>query len=132
MLASLAYASLSRVPAWSPEMLDIARTCLARNPALGVTGALYFDGEQFYQVLEGEEATVTDLYACICRDPRHGGVQTLWDGPIQRRRFGAWSMKFVDGSGRAAPLRGRFAYAEVLRHRGAAAQTARIAALARA
>ena len=130
MLASLAYASLSRVPAWSPEMLDIARTCLARNPALGVTGALYFDGEQFYQVLEGEEATVTDLYARIRRDPRHGGVQTLWDGPIQRRRFGVWSMKFVDGSGRAAPLRGRFAYDAVLRLKRA--QEPLIRALARA
>ncbi len=114
MLASLAYVSLSRIPAWSPEMLELARSCLVRNPALGITGALYFDGVQFYQVLEGSEDAVAELYATIRADPRHCAVQTLWDGPITRRRFGAWAMKFVDGSGRAQRLRSRFDYEQVL------------------
>ena len=130
MLASLAYISLSRIPAWSPEMLELARSCLARNPALGITGALYFDGVQFYQVIEGPEAAVTDLYATIRADPRHCAVQTLWDGPIERRRFGAWAMKFVDGSGRAQRLRARFGY-ETARAEGPE-QDDRIALLARA
>ena len=115
MLFCLAYASLSRIPAASPEMLEIARTSLARNPVLGLTGGLYFDGDQFYQVLEGTETAVQTLYAGIRRDGRHTSVQTLWDGPITRRRFGAWAMKFVDGSGRATLLRPRFALDAVLR-----------------
>ena len=130
MLASLAYVSLSRIPAWSPEMLELARSCLMRNPALGITGALYFDGVQFYQVIEGSEEAIADLYATIQTDPRHCAVQTLWDGPITRRRFGAWAMKFVDGSGRAQRLRGRFDYERVLS--GGPDQRPRIDALARA
>lgn len=114
MLACLAYASVSYIPAWSPEMLAVARSSLANNPRLGITGALYFDGAQFYQVLEGEETAVHALYARIRRDPRHHAVQTLWDGPITRRRFGHWAMKFVDGSGRAALLRPHFRYESVL------------------
>jgi hypothetical protein len=114
MLTCLAYASLSNVPAWSPEMLELARTCLARNPALGITGALYFDGTQFYQVIEGEETAVHALFERIEADPRHSAVQPLWDGPIAQRRFGNWAMKFVDGSTRPEKLRPRFCYAEVL------------------
>lgn len=110
MLASLAYVSLSRIPAFSPEMLDLARTALVRNPALGITGALYFDGVQFYQVIEGSPAAVEGLFARIRKDPRHNGVQGLWDGPITRRRFGSWAMKFVDGTGRAAAMRRHFCY----------------------
>ena len=115
MLTSLAYASVSNIPSWSPEMLELARCCLARNPALGITGALYFDGDQFYQVIEGEEDAIRSLYARIRRDPRHQAVQTLWDGPIPQRRFGNWAMKFVDGSGSGASLRPRFGYSRVLR-----------------
>ncbi len=115
MLSCLAYASLSSVPAWSPEMLEIARTCLARNPALGITGALYFDGTQFYQVIEGEEKAVHALFARIRNDPRHSAVQLLWDGPIRHRRFGTWAMKFIDGNTRPERLRPRFCYADVLR-----------------
>lgn len=131
MLFCLAYASVSNIPAWSPEMLEIARTALARNPDLGLTGALYFDGEQFYQVLEGEETAVRTLFAGICRDPRHAAVQSLWDGPIARRRFGTWAMKFVDGTGSAARLRPRFGYERVV-EQGEAGQRRLEEALARA
>lgn len=113
MLTSLAYASAANIPAYSPEMLELARTCLARNPGLGITGALYFDGDQFFQVIEGEDEAVHALFEEIREDPRHSCVQLLWDGPIEHRRFGNWAMKFVDGSGRAAALRPAFNYETV-------------------
>lgn len=134
MLASLAYASLSRIPAFSPGMLDLVRSCLARNPALGLTGGLYFDGVQFYQVLEGPPDTVEAMFATIAADPRHHAVQRLWDGPIARRRFGDWAMKFLDGSGRGdrrdGVRRDGFAYDAALR--AGADQGARIDRLMRA
>ena len=108
MLTSLAYSSVSNIPARSPEMLELARTCLARNPALGITGALYFDGDQFFQVIEGEEDNVHALFERILGDNRHSGVQVLWDGQIEHRRFGTWAMKFVDGTSRGCRLRPRF------------------------
>ncbi|MBK5928088.1 BLUF domain-containing protein [Rhodobaculum claviforme] len=130
MLASLAYASLSRIPAFSPGMLDLVRSCLARNPALGLTGGLYFDGVQFYQVLEGPPDAVEGMFATIAADPRHHAVQRLWDGPIVRRRFGDWAMKFLDGSARDTGLRDRFGYDSALR--AGADQDDRITRLMRA
>ncbi|MGY6632921.1 MAG: BLUF domain-containing protein [Alkalilacustris sp.] len=130
MLASLAYVSLSKIPGFSPEMLDLVRVCLARNPALGLTGALYFDGTQFYQVLEGPAAALEAMYATIAADPRHCAVQRLWDGPIAQRRFGDWAMKFVDGSCRGACRAGAFDYAAALT--SGRDQETRIAELARA
>ena len=130
MLASLAYVSLSKIPSFSPEMLDLARACLTRNPALGLTGALYFDGVQFYQVLEGNPDSLEAMYATIAADPRHSAVQRLWDGPIARRRFADWAMKFVEGGCRSVCGTGVFDYADALA--SGRDQDARIAELARA
>ena len=113
MLETLAYASNALVPAHSAEMLDIARACLRNNPRLGVTGALYFDGHQFYQVLEGDETVLACLFDTIRNDPRHTDVTLVFRKPIAQRRFTDWSMKFVDGTG-MPDLRHRFDYSEAV------------------
>jgi hypothetical protein len=56
---------------------------------------LYKDGN-FMQVLEGEEAPVQALYAKIRRDPRHRGVLSLLQGPVDDRQFPSWSMGLRD------------------------------------
>ena len=127
MLETLAYASNALVPAHSAEMLDIARACLRNNPRLGVTGALYFDGRQFYQVLEGDETVLACLFDAIRSDPRHTDVKMVYRRPIRERRFGDWSMKFIDGSG-DPELRPHFDYAEAVKPE-LHAQDARIEAL---
>jgi hypothetical protein len=100
MLITLTYASHTLIPAYSPEMLAIARTSLRNNARLGVTGALYFDGMQFFQVLEGEEGTVACLFDAIRADARHCDVKTVARRPILQRRFAGWPMKFIDGTDR--------------------------------
>lgn len=94
---SLTYASLTVAPRRSSEILDIARVSMRNNARLEVTGVLYFDDHQFFQVLEGEQAVVEALYERVRADPRHRDVTTLQSGPAQARRFPDWSMKFVDG-----------------------------------
>jgi len=100
MLATLAYASSALVPACSPEMLDIARVALRKNEQLGVSGALYFDGKRFFQVLEGEDTIIACLFDTIRADPRHTDVQLVYYRSLPERRFGDWSMKFIDGTSR--------------------------------
>ena len=98
MLSTLAYTSRALIPAHSAEMLEIARASLRNNSRLGVTGALYFDGLRFYQVLEGDENVLACLFDTIRADPRHFDVQCVYHTPTPQRRFGDWSMKFVDGT----------------------------------
>jgi hypothetical protein len=98
MLYRMTYVSLSLVEPYSAEVMAIARCSLRRNREIGVTGALYYDDVQFFQVIEGEEAVVRGLYDIIRRDPRHADVTVLSDGPAAERLFPDWAMKFLDGA----------------------------------
>jgi hypothetical protein len=129
MLLSLSYASRALVGAYDAPMLDIARASLRNNARTGVTGALYFDGASFFQVIEGEAAAVDALFATILRDARHTGVRVLDLRQVSRRRFAGWDMKFVDGAARP-DLRERFGY-DALTHAPPEALARREALMAR-
>lgn len=98
MLHRLAYASRALIRAHSPEMLDIVRSSLRNNPSDRLTGALYFDDSQFFQVVEGPEAAIDALWSNLLTDPRHYDIAPLRREPVEGRLFGAWSMKFHDGA----------------------------------
>lgn len=89
---------LSRSTA-SPAAADaavqkIVETSRARNPGLGLTGALLFTGEHFAQVLEGAAASIDTLMASVSEDPRHEQIIVVSREPIAARRFGEWSMAY--------------------------------------
>jgi hypothetical protein len=90
--------SRALIRAHSPEMLDIVRCSLRDNPRFGITGALYFDDVQFFQVVEGPPDSLDHLWRRLVADPRHHDVVLLQRGPIEHRLFAAWSMKFHDGA----------------------------------
>lgn len=58
---------------------SVFATARRRNPALGVTGALLFDGECFAQLVEGEHDVVRALVQRIEADPRHVDMVVLLD-----------------------------------------------------
>ena len=61
----------------------------------GVTGALLVWHDNVVQALEGDEATVRELYEAIRRDPRHERIAVLEEGTVPERTFGRWSMARV-------------------------------------
>lgn len=65
------------------------------NGALGITGALYMDGDHFLQAIEGPRPAVEQLYARIRSDSRNAGAVLIADGPADRRLFGDWTMLLV-------------------------------------
>ena len=73
-------------------LLSQART---EHQRAGLTGFLLYHEGRILQVLEGEEAPLSEFFARIARDPRHGKLQKLADGPKQRRYFTAWHMSFA-------------------------------------
>ena len=87
------------------EVDDILAVARHKNAALGITGALMFNGSHYAQVLEGERGAVERLFETINLDPRHADVALLSFEPVAERLFGNWSMAGVGArSGRMAEL----------------------------
>lgn len=65
-----------------------------RNLLRGVTGLLLYGEHHFFQILEGGEATVRDLFARIRADRRHEAVTVIATREVEARSFPDWSMGF--------------------------------------
>lgn len=74
------------------SILQSAREHNARNQ---ITGALWFDGTYFIQVLEGGRKAISDTYHRIARDPRHFDIELVSCELIDRRVFNDWKMAYV-------------------------------------
>lgn len=78
-------------------MLQICTVSRRNNTRLDISGVLYYNGQAFFQVLEGPQDDVRALADRIRDDPRHRDFQMLLTCSIRQRLFSGWSMKFVDG-----------------------------------
>lgn len=96
MLVRLLYASSAAAPLTSTVVDSILAQSRAHNPALGITGMLCYSEVLFLQVLEGGRDEVCDLYNTIVRDDRHVNVRILCFEEIAERRFGSWTMGYVN------------------------------------
>lgn len=77
------------------ELAELAVCSTGNNRKLDITGVLFFTGDRFVQVMEGERLTVQALFDRIKSDPRHERVTVLKDGPIPSRSFSGWAMRLV-------------------------------------
>ena len=112
MLTSYVYASLWSGRSSTAEIENIVGPSFARNSKHNVTGALYSDGDVFFQVIEGEEPVLAKLMSSILRDERHNAISILDQIDRPRRQFEGSPLLYVDGTTNSA-LRGQFSY-EVL------------------
>jgi hypothetical protein len=95
MLVRLLYASRI-AEGQGPEVVDsILQKSRSRNPQLGITGVLCYDGSVFIQALEGGRNVVSNLYNRIAADPRHKDVVILNFEEITERCFAGWTMGLV-------------------------------------
>jgi Sensors of blue-light using FAD len=74
-----------------PVLIEHARTANAERALTGML--LYIEGG-FFQVLEGDDAVVDDVYGRIERDPRHSKITLIIREPIAARDFSEWTMGF--------------------------------------
>ncbi|MCA9252039.1 MAG: BLUF domain-containing protein [Phycisphaerae bacterium] len=94
-LVHLIYASAATEPFSDEALLELLAKARRNNASLGVTGMLLYSEGSFFQVLEGEENVVRDLFRTICKDKRHTQVTEIIFEPIGQRIFGEWSMSFA-------------------------------------
>ena len=90
----LLYVSYATEPFSEEELRALLVQSRKKNKEHGITGMLVYIDGKFIQVLEGPKEKVEQLYAMICRDPRHQKVSTLLEGIIPKRNFAEWSMGF--------------------------------------
>ena len=80
-------------------IFEILNSSHAKNKLNDLTGHLYYDGNSFLQIIEGEESAVRSLYEKIKIDPRHTNVETLYENEINERAFEGWEMAFKELEG---------------------------------
>ncbi len=71
---------------------DIATTAKRDNPALGITGVLFYSNGKFIQVIEGLKSDLDTLMIAIEADKRHTNIHYLVNEPINKRCFEDWNM----------------------------------------
>lgn len=90
------YLYISTAPSLSRDEVDAILESSARNnPEHGVTGLLLYNGRNFLQLLEGEEAELVALMLRISHDPRHSGVSVLERRNIPERMCPDWAMRRI-------------------------------------
>lgn len=76
-----------------PQSIDeIGRVSGKYNAAHHITGCLFRAGTCYYQIIEGPQAEVENLYAHICADPRHIDILLLQQRSITRHTFPDFGM----------------------------------------
>ena len=95
-LIHLIYASRVVNPLTPDDVISILDASRRNNRTLGITGMLLHCRGSLFQVLEGEEAAVDEMFSHIERDPRHDGVAIIIREALASRAFRDWSMGFAE------------------------------------
>jgi hypothetical protein len=96
MLYQLAYASSSSSLLDETTLSNILEVSQQNNDRDLITGILLYDDQTFFQVLEGEQSTIEDLYfKRIHNDPRHSCLSLILCGPAKVRAFSDWGMEYA-------------------------------------
>lgn len=75
----------------------IIKTARHLNSSADITGMLVFDGENFFQYLEGMPGRLQPLIDALAQDERHVAFTPLERSPCRAgRRYGRWSMGYLE------------------------------------
>ncbi|QBX35047.1 BLUF domain-containing protein [Paracoccus liaowanqingii] len=95
-LGFVLYRSTARPGLENEDMRAILKAARSRNQTLGLTGCLHHEDGLFFQWLEGPGDGLARIMASLKDDGRHDGIVVLDQGPLDRRRFQDWHMRFSD------------------------------------
>ena len=76
------------------RLLESARAFNQKN---SVTGILFYDNQQFAQVIEGERANIMKAWKRIQDDKRHHRIELLEIKEISVRSYPDWLLRFYGG-----------------------------------
>ncbi|STX52334.1 regulatory protein (GGDEF domain) [Legionella busanensis] len=92
MLSQLIYSSSAIASFNMDDLIYLTEQARKNNTQSDITGLLLFYQTYFFQVLEGERETISNLYINIKQDKRHTNIILLEEKNIQTRAFTKWSV----------------------------------------
>ena len=97
MLKRITYVSRFAKPFSESELEKLGDLSARNNKELDVTGVLMTSGGIFFQILEGPEEAVDQVYSAIANDTRHTDLVVLeLEQNAAERHYPNWSMKAVN------------------------------------
>ena len=74
------------------ELLDLTEV---RNNTAGVNGLLIYSDGNFFEVIEGEETKIKELFENIKEDPRHRNIMIVFEKKIDKPLFEDKEANFI-------------------------------------
>ena len=94
-LHQLVYISQAVKAFSTDELMTILKTAHKFNQQSNISGALFYNQDLFFQVIEGEKNTLNVLFFNhIKKDTRHTHIHCFLERPIEKRTFPHWNMAF--------------------------------------
>lgn len=93
-MKSILYVSVADPELVSDDIHRLVGNAQQRNLADNISGIMLYNGMNFLQLIEGDEATIDDCFARIVTDPRHSGVVTIRNENCTVREFPLWAMRY--------------------------------------
>lgn len=79
------------------------------NHQQGVTGALWYDGHRFLQLLEGTKAALNRVFNRIAQSQYHRDIDVLCFSEIDQRIYNDWAMSYFGSSSHNREVAEQFA-----------------------
>ncbi len=98
MRYAIVYVSTASKDLKESEIKTMLDESVAWNNRNDLTGILLYSEGNFFQVIEGEENIVKDLFENIQKDPRHHNVMQLFGKAIHKEAFDGYKADFISGN----------------------------------
>ncbi|MBK8490859.1 MAG: BLUF domain-containing protein [Saprospirales bacterium] len=93
----ITYISRISHPLSIKEIEAIGNISSQNNLQVNITGLLVYFEKLFFQIIEGEDKEVDQLFKKIGKDPRHRDILRLkTEYEVRERLFPTWSMKTIN------------------------------------
>ncbi len=87
MLKAICYVSNKNTNIIEEELERLLSKIVTRNNQLDINGLLMLRNNHFFQIMEGQETIIDDIFEKIKADGRHHGMIMLLNQPIEDRIF---------------------------------------------
>jgi len=77
------------------SLIDLLAAARKKNERRNVTGFLTYDGNYFFQLIEGDESAVRQLMKTIEHDSRHESIKIIGEFETEGRAMPVWTMYYA-------------------------------------
>ncbi|MEE2772209.1 MAG: BLUF domain-containing protein [Bacteroidota bacterium] len=95
MRYAISYVSTASREMSKEDLEGLLQETKKNNNERNITGILLYSDGNFFQILEGEQEEIGDLYATIKNDPRHYGVIKIFEKPIKSAAYETYKTEFI-------------------------------------